>query len=133
MVVASGKLVTSADVAWALCMGADFTATARGFMFALGCIQSLQCHLDTCPTGVTTHNHRLQKGLVVPSKAKRVATYAKSINEEIDMIAHSCGLANAREFRREHLRVVQHAGNSVPLNELYPYPLPAVQRRDKIA
>ena len=133
MVVASGKLVTSADVAWALCMGADFTTTARGFMFALGCIQSLQCHLDTCPTGVTTHNHRLQKGLVVASKARRVATYAKSINEEIDMIAHSCGLANAREFRREHVRVVQHAGASVPLNELHPYPLPAVQRQDKIA
>ncbi len=133
MVVASGKLVTSAEVAWALCMGADFTATARGFMFALGCIQSLQCHLDTCPTGVTTHNHRLQKGLVVASKARRVATYAKSINEEIDMIAHSCGLANAREFRREHVRVVQHAGASVPLNELHPYPLPALQRRDKIA
>ncbi len=133
MVVASGKLVTSADVAWALCMGADFTATARGFMFALGCIQSLQCHLDTCPTGVTTHNHRLQKGLVVASKARRVATYAKSISDEIDMIAHSCGLANAREFRREHVRVVQHAGASVPLNELHPYPLPAVRRQDKIA
>lgn len=133
MVVASGKLVTSSDVAWALCMGADFTASARGFMFALGCIQSLQCHLDTCPTGVTTHNHRLQKGLEVPSKAGRVATYAKNINEEIDMIAHSCGLTNAREFRREHVRVVQHAGNSVPLNELHPYPLPAAQRQGEIA
>lgn len=132
-VVASGKLVTSSDIAWALCMGADFTATARGFMFALGCIQSLQCHLDTCPTGVTTHNHRLQKGLVVPSKSRRVATYAASINEEVDMIAHSCGLTNAREFRRDHVRVVQHAGESVPLNELHPYPLPAAQHQDKIA
>ncbi|MBI2779300.1 MAG: FMN-binding glutamate synthase family protein [Gammaproteobacteria bacterium] len=53
-VIASGKLVTSAKVAWALCMGADFTVTARGFMFALGCIQSLQCHQNTCPTGITT-------------------------------------------------------------------------------
>jgi glutamate synthase domain-containing protein 2 len=64
-VIASGKLVTSASVAWAMCMGADFTVTGRGFMFSLGCIQSLQCHQDTCPTGITTHNKRLQKGLVV--------------------------------------------------------------------
>jgi glutamate synthase domain-containing protein 2 len=133
MVVASGKLLTSADAAWALCVGADFTATARGFMFALGCIQSLQCHLNTCPTGVTTHNKHLQKGLVVPSKARRVATYAISINQEIDMIAHSCGLANARDLRREHVRIVQHAGLSIPLNELHPSPLPAAQHRDKIA
>lgn len=134
-VVASGKLVTSAHVAWALCMGADFVTTARGFMFALGCIQSLQCHLDTCPTGITTHNPRLQKGLVVPSKAKRVATYARCINKEIDMIAHSCGLANARQFQREHARIVQYAGKSIPLDELYPYPVsqaPAAQSVDKV-
>lgn len=132
-VIASGKMVTSAHAAWALCVGADFITTARGFMFALGCIQSLQCHLDTCPTGITTHNRRLQKGLVVPSKVRRVATYAENINKEIDMIAHSCGLANARQFRREHARVVHHAGHSVPLNELHPCPLPAVHRHDKIA
>jgi len=124
-VIASGKLVTSVDVAWALCVGADFTVTARGFMFALGCIQSLQCHLDTCPTGITTHNHRLQKGLVVASKAQRVANYAKWMNLEVDRLAHSCGLTNAREFTRRHVRVVQSAGHSLPLDTLYPYPGPA--------
>lgn len=54
-VIASGKLVTPADVAWAQCAGADFTCSARGFMFALGCIQSLRCNRSTCPTGITTH------------------------------------------------------------------------------
>jgi len=122
-VIASGKLVTSARVAWALCMGADFTVTARGFMFALGCIQSLQCHQNTCPTGITTHNRKLQRGLVVEDKATRVANYAYWINMEVDKLAHSCGLANAREFRREHARIVQTAGRSVPLNELFPYPV----------
>lgn len=119
-VVASGKLVTSANVAWALCMGADFAASARGFMFALGCIQSLQCHRDTCPTGITTHNKRLQKGLVVADKAERVANYAHWVNYEINVIAHSCGLSNAREFRREHIRIVEKPGFSIPLDELYP-------------
>ena len=121
-VVASGKLVTSADVAWALCVGADFAVSARGFMFAMGCIQSLQCHKDTCPTGITTHNKRLQKGLVVRDKAERVATYAHWLNHDLDVIAHACGLSNAREFRREHVRIVQSAGRSVPLSILHPYP-----------
>lgn len=119
---ASGKLVTSAKVAWALCMGADLVATARGFMFSLGCIQAQQCHLDTCPTGVTTQNPRLQKGLDVEDKAERVANYAMWINQEVNTLAHSCGLLNAAQFQREHARIVQSAGHSLPLDAIYPYP-----------
>ncbi|WP_051079117.1 FMN-binding glutamate synthase family protein [Methyloversatilis thermotolerans] len=121
-VVAAGKLVTSARAAWALAAGADFVNTARGFMFSLGCIQALRCHANTCPTGITTHNPKLQRGLVVADKAERVAHYALNMNHEIDMIAHSCGLKHAREFRREHARIVQPNGQSVALNVLYPYP-----------
>lgn len=121
-VIASGKMVNSARVAWALCMGADFAVTARGFMFSLGCIQSLQCHKDICPTGIATHNKRLQKGLVVEDKATRVAAYAHWVNHEINSLAHSCGLRNAREFKREHIRIVQKPGYSKALDQLYPYP-----------
>ena len=122
-VVAAGKLVTSARAAWALCAGADFVVTARGFMFSLGCIQALRCHTNTCPTGVTTHNKRLQRGLVVEEKYLRVASYARNMNREIDMIAHSCGCRHARELRREHVRIVQTANQSVALNMLHPYPV----------
>ena len=121
-VIAAGKLVTSAKAAWALCVGADFVNTARGFMFSLGCIQALRCHQNTCPTGVTTHNHRLQRGLVVEEKYQRVANYATGMNKEIDMIAHSCGCRQARELRREHVRIVQGTGQSVAMNMLHPYP-----------
>jgi glutamate synthase domain-containing protein 2 len=121
-VVASGKLVTSAKAAWALCAGADFVNTARGFMLALGCIQALRCHTNTCPTGVTTHNRRLQRGLVVEEKYLRVAHYAQNMAKEIDMIAHSCGLRHARELRREHVRIVQDANRSIALSMMYPYP-----------
>lgn len=121
-VIASGKLVTAAHGAWALCVGADFVNTARGFMFSLGCIQAMRCHLNTCPTGVATHNPWLQRGLVVEEKYLRVANYATNVNKDIDMLAHSCGLRHAREFRREHVRIVQTAGKSVALNMLYPYP-----------
>jgi glutamate synthase domain-containing protein 2 len=121
-VMAAGKLVTSARAAWALCVGADLVNTARGFMFSLGCIQALRCHQNTCPTGVTTHNKRLQRGLVVEEKFLRVANYARNMNKEIDMIAHSCGCRHARELKREHVRIVQTAGQSIALNMLYPYP-----------
>jgi glutamate synthase domain-containing protein 2 len=120
--VASGKLITSARAAWALALGADFVTTARGFMFALGCIQSLKCHTNQCPTGITTHNRRLQRGLVAGEKSRRVARYVAAIDHELDMIAHSCGVRHARELRRHHARIVQTAGTSVPLDVMFPYP-----------
>jgi len=128
-VIAAGRLVTSAKAAWALCVGADFVNTARGFMFSLGCIQALRCHQNTCPTGVTTHNPRLQRGLVIEEKYVRVANYAMGMNKEIDMIAHSCGCRHARELRREHVRIVQTAGHSAALNVLYPYPETNARRK----
>ena len=128
-VVASGKLVTSARAAWALCVGADFINTARGFMFSLGCIQALRCHTNTCPTGITTHSHRLQRALVVEEKYLRVANYANNMNREIDMIAHSCGVRHARELRREHVRLVQANCQSIALNMIYPYPEPKARVR----
>ena len=132
-VIAAGKLVTSARAAWALCVGADFINTARGFMFALGCIQALRCHTNTCPTGVTTHNKRLQRGLVVEEKYVRIANYVNNMNKEIDMIAHSCGCRHARELKREHVRVVQSANHSTALNMLYPYPVAGVRPAPKSA
>ncbi len=119
-VVASGKLVTPAAVAWALCAGADFVASARGFMFALGCIQALRCNRNTCPTGITTHDPKLQRGLVPEDKAHRVMRYQQNIEKEVGVIAHSCGVAEPRQLRRRHCRIVQANGRSVPLDELYP-------------
>ena len=119
-VVASGKLINPGQVAWALCVGADFVASARGFMFALGCIQALQCNRNTCPTGVTTHDPRLQKGLDPTDKAQRVAHYAKNVMHEVGVIAHSCGAAEPRRLRRVHCRIVQPGGGSRSLAELYP-------------
>jgi len=123
-VIASGKLVTSARVAWAMAAGADFVNSARGFMFSLGCIQAMRCHTNSCPTGITTHNPKLQRGLVVEDKCLRVANYCRNIGQEVDMIAHSCGLTHARELRREHVRIAQGDGRTVALNVRYPYPEP---------
>ncbi len=118
--IASGKLINPGDVGWAMCAGADFVTSARGFMFALGCIQALKCNKNTCPTGITTHDPRFQKGLVVEDKWQRVANYVRSINKDLETIAHSVGVSEPRMMRRTHVRIVQPDGSSVPLNELYP-------------
>ncbi len=123
-VIASGKLITPTEVAWALCVGADFVNSARGFMFSLGCIQALRCNKDTCPTGVTTHNPKLQRGLDPKRKAVRVANYARNIVHAVGMIAHSCGVPEPRKLRRYHARIVIENGRSVPLTELYPEAVP---------
>lgn len=119
-VVAAGKLITPADAAWALCMGADFVNSARGFMFALGCIQALQCNRNTCPTGITTHDRRLQRGLVPEEKAERVANYHRNLTYEVGVIAHACGVREPRALNRSHCRVVGASGLSVPLVVLHP-------------
>ncbi len=119
-VIAAGKLVNPGDVAWAICAGADFVTSARGFMFSLGCIQALKCNKNTCPTGITTHDKHLQAGLVVEDKYKKVANYAKQIIKEVETIAHSVGVGEPRLMRRRHVRIVQPDGTSVAMNKFRP-------------
>ena len=121
-VCASGKLINPSEATWALCMGADFVNSARGFMFALGCIQSLQCNKNTCPTGITTHNKKLQYGLNPEDKAVRVMHYAENMLKEIGVLAHSCGVAEPRLLNRNHARMVLDNGKSISMMELYPEP-----------
>ncbi len=126
-IIASGKRITPSEVAWALCAGADFINSARGFMFSLGCIQALKCNKNTCPTGITTHNERLQKGLDPADKKVKVSNYCMSLRHEVEVIAHSCGVSEPRRLRRMHVRIVQADGKSVPMIDLYPRPDPLPQ------
>ncbi len=123
-IIASGKMITPADVAWALCIGADFCVSARGFMMSLGCIQALQCNKNTCPTGITTHDPKLQIGLDPTDKAERVAHYVLNLVHEVEVIAHSCGVPHPRLLKRYHARIVRPDGRSKQLSEIYPDPEP---------
>jgi glutamate synthase domain-containing protein 2 len=119
-IIASGKMIIPTEAAWAFCMGADFVNTARGFMFSLGCIQAMQCNRNTCPTGITTHDQRLHRGLDPADKAERVAGYAAKLQQEVAMIAHACGVREPRQLSRRHCRVVIADGRSVLLSDLHP-------------
>ncbi len=118
--IASGKLINPSDIAWALCVGADFINNARGFMFALGCIQALQCNKNTCPTGVTTHNPDLQKGLDPMLKSDRVANFANNMLAEVELIAHSCGVKEPRKLSRKHAKIIDANGDLIPMVEKFP-------------
>ncbi len=119
-IISSGKLVNPSEVVWALCMGADFITSARGFMFALGCIQALQCNKNTCPTGITTHNPDLQRGLDPTDKAERVSNYARNMVYEVGTLAHSCGVREPRQLNRSHAQIVDEKGLPVPMCDMYP-------------
>ncbi len=114
-VICSGKMITPAGVAAALCLGADCVNSARGFMFALGCVQALQCNKNTCPTGVTTHDEDLNRGLDPIDKAERVASYARNLMHEVEVIAHSCGVAEPALLARHHVQVINEMGRPEPI------------------
>lgn len=119
-VICSGKMINPSDVAWAMCVGADVAVSARGFMFALGCIQALQCNKNTCPTGITTHDPDLQKGLNPGNKTTRVKNFAHNLMYEVCVIANSCGVAEPRQLKRRHAQVINSDGIPRPLDEIYP-------------
>jgi len=87
---------------------------------ALGCIQAMQCHQNTCPTGITTHQKRLQRGLDPQDKAVRVWHYVENMRHDVGVIAHSCGVKHPRQLQRRHARVVIQDGSSAGLHMIYP-------------
>jgi glutamate synthase domain-containing protein 2 len=99
---ASGKIITAFDMARIMAMGADWCNVARGFMFALGCIQAQSCHTDRCPTGVTTQNKVRQRSLVVPDKAERVYNFHRSTLIALAELIASAGLSHPGELMPRH-------------------------------
>lgn len=96
---ASGKIVSAFDILGAMAMGADWCNSARGFMFAVGCIQSQSCHTNRCPVGVATQDRQRQRALVVPQKAERVYQFHKNTIEALAEIVAAAGLAHPTEIQ----------------------------------
>lgn len=99
---ASGKVTSAFDMARAMALGADWCNSARGFMFALGCIQSLSCHTDKCPTGVAIQDKNRQRTLDVPNKATRVAQFHRSTVKALTEVVAAAGLEHPSQFRPHH-------------------------------
>ncbi len=118
---AAGKLVTGFDIARTMALGADWCNSARGFMFALGCIQAQNCHTGACPTGVTTQDPFRQRALVVPVKSQRVFRFHQNTLHALAELVAAAGLHHPAELKPHHIvRRVSH--NEVRLlSNLYPF------------
>ncbi len=120
----SGKIISGFDMARVLAFGADWCNVARGFMFALGCVQSQSCHTDRCPTGVATQNKSRQRALVVPEKAERVANFHNSTLRALGELVGAAGLKHPTDLRPHHI-VRRVSGNEVRLiSDLYKFVQP---------
>ncbi|HEY9544783.1 MAG TPA: FMN-binding glutamate synthase family protein [Solimonas sp.] len=121
---ASGKIISAFDMARTLAFGADWCNAARGFMFALGCVQSRSCHTDRCPTGVATQDKARQRALVVPDKAERVRNFHHNTLHALGELVGAAGLSHPKDLKPHHIvRRVDH--NEVRLvSSLYKFLAP---------
>ena len=115
---ASGKITSAFDMARVMALGADWCNAARGFMFAVGCIQSQQCHTGRCPTGVATQDRIRQHALHVPDKAARVASFHKETVKALGELVAAAGLDHPRDLRSHHF-VRRASDATVTFMELY--------------
>ncbi len=119
-VIASGKVFNGFHIARLIAIGADMVNVARAMMLATGCIQALQCHTNTCPTGVATQDERLIRGLVVEDKAHRVANFHEAtIKSFIELMAAS-GVVTAEGLKREHINRRIGATKVLKYSDIYP-------------
>jgi len=102
-IAASGKVITAFDIARTLAIGADWCNSARGFMFALGCVQAQHCHLDTCPSGVATQDPTRMRALVVPNKAERVAGFHRNTLRALAELIAAAGLTHPSQLKPHHI------------------------------
>ena len=99
----AGKIITAFDIIRAMALGADWCNSARGFMFAVGCIQSQSCHTDRCPTGVATQDPTRQRALVVPDKMERVVNFHRATLHELAELTAAAGLDHPTDFKPVHI------------------------------
>ena len=120
----AGKVVSAFDIARMMALGADWCNSARGFMFALGCIQAQSCHTGRCPTGVTTQDPVRQRSLVVPDKAVRVYNFHQQTLHALQELVQAAGLQHPSDITAHHIvrRSSDHKVSS--LAQLMPSQLP---------
>ena len=117
----AGKIITAFDIARAMALGADFCNSARGFMFALGCIQARICHTNLCPTGITTQDLLRQRALDVEDKSHRVMRFHRNTMHALAEIAGAAGLKDPNDFRPYHFMFRKNDGSFEDGNVAYPY------------
>jgi glutamate synthase domain-containing protein 2 len=116
---ASGKITSAFDIARTLALGADWCNAARGFMFAVGCIQAQSCHTGECPTGVATQDPLRQRAIVVPDKAERVASFHRNTLHALAELVAAAGLSHPSELKPLHFQRRASSDKVISLAQQY--------------
>lgn len=128
----AGKVVSAFDIARMMALGADWCNAARGFMFALGCVQAQTCHTGNCPTGVATQDPARQRAIAVPDKAERVFQFHQQTLEALRELVQAAGLHHPRDITATHI-VRRHAESGVKLlSNLLPMVSPGALLKDDL-
>lgn len=122
----SGKIISAFDIARMLALGADWCNSARGFMFAVGCIQSRACHTNKCPTGVATQDPYRQRALHIPDKAQRVYNFHKNTLKSLAAIVGAVGLHHPKDLQAYHIARRLENGQIKLLSKFYYFTEPGV-------
>ena len=117
--IASGRVMTGFDIVKLLALGADGVNSARAMMFALGCIQALQCDSGKCPTGIATQNQALMKGLDVSDKSVRVGNYHKNTIKAVKEILEAGGYKSTSDIKKEHIYRRVEENKVMTFEEIY--------------
>lgn len=120
-IAAAGKVHSGAQMAMAFGLGADWCNSGRAFMFALGCVQSMKCHTDECPTGVATQDAARQRGLVVSDKGERVARFQRQTLAGLREIVVAMGLDNPWQIKPRHIRERANTVRSDSMDRFYTF------------
>ncbi|MFD3301776.1 FMN-binding glutamate synthase family protein [Aquipseudomonas alcaligenes] len=130
---ASGKIVSAFDIASVMALGADWTNSARGFMFAIGCIQSQSCHTNKCPTGVATQDPLRQRALVVPDKAERVHNFHRNTLKALAEMIAAAGLSHPAQIEAKHLVRRMSASEIKLYSQLHVFLKPGELLREEVS
>lgn len=120
----AGKIITGFDMARAHALGADWCNAARGFMFAVGCIQAQTCHTGACPTGVATQDPSRQRAIVVQDKAQRVANFHRETVKSLAELLGAAGLSSPSELKPQHIKHRTASGRVASYAELFEFCTP---------
>ncbi|MEO8774486.1 MAG: FMN-binding glutamate synthase family protein [Gelidibacter sp.] len=118
--LASGKITSAFHIARAIALGADGCYQARGMKMALGCIQALLCNTNRCPTGITTQDPKLTRGLVVEDKKIRVANYHQTTLKNFAELLGATGVTESRNLKRSHIYRRVSLNSMITYEELFP-------------
>ena len=118
--VAAGKIISAFDIIMAHALGADWCNSARGFMFALGCIQARACHTNRCPVGVATQDRTRSRALVIGDKAQRVANFHRNTMKSLAEIVAAAGFDHPGQIQPRHLMIRQNSGEVLPADKAFP-------------